>query len=103
MKPPPDQVAATVEMSLNRSRTAMTLVPAVPGLHWVAYHEIRVWVTSCGWRRGQVARSQCTRPRPPGSRGELPRSSRQIETNIGMGALRAPPRGASRPEYPLAV
>ena len=46
MKPPPDQVAATVEMSLNRSRTAMTLVPAVPGLPWVAYHEIMVWVTS---------------------------------------------------------
>ena len=50
MKLPPDQVAATVEVPLNRSRTAMTLVPALPGLPWVAYQEIIVWVTSSGWK-----------------------------------------------------
>src|SRR2546421_10387801 len=50
MKPPPDQVAAIVEMSRNRSRTAMTLGPGAPGLPCVAYHEIMVWVTSSGWK-----------------------------------------------------
>src|SRR5690242_1086349 len=49
MKPPPDQVAATVEVPLKRSRTAMTLVPELPGLPWVADHEIIVWVASWGW------------------------------------------------------
>src|SRR5712664_4474232 len=49
MKPPPDQVAATVEVPVKRSSTATTLVPALLGLPWVADHEIIVWVTSCGW------------------------------------------------------
>src|SRR5260370_12252730 len=48
MKPPPNQVAATVEVLVKRSSTAMTLVPAVPGLPWLAYHEIVVWGTSSG-------------------------------------------------------
>lgn len=48
MKPPPDQLAATVLVPVKRSSTAMTLVPAVPGLPCVADHEIIVWVTSWG-------------------------------------------------------
>src|SRR5256886_5386173 len=50
MKPPPDQVAATVEVPEKRSSTAITLVPDVPGLPCVADHEIIVCVTSCGWK-----------------------------------------------------
>jgi len=48
MKPPPDQLATTVLVPVNRSRTAMTLVPDALGLPWLAYQEIIVWVTSCG-------------------------------------------------------
>src|SRR5690349_12847762 len=50
MNPPPGHVAAMVDVPLNRSSTASTLVPELPGLPWVAYHEIIVWVTSCGWK-----------------------------------------------------
>src|SRR5437588_5695458 len=50
MKPPPDQVAAIVDTSPKRSRTAMTLVPGAPGLPCVAYQEIMVWVASSGWK-----------------------------------------------------
>ncbi len=49
MKLPPDQLAAAVDVPVKRSSTAMTLVPAVVGEPWVAYHEIIVWVTSSGW------------------------------------------------------
>src|ERR1700682_4229971 len=48
MKAPPVQLAATVEGPVNRSSTPMTLSPGVPGLPWVADHEIVVCVTSCG-------------------------------------------------------
>src|SRR5438105_13069395 len=50
MKPPPDHLAATVEVPVNKSSTAMRLVPAVLGLPWVADQEIMVWVASCGWK-----------------------------------------------------
>src|SRR5947209_18924159 len=50
MKPPPDQVAATVEVPEKSASTAITLVPDVPGLPCVADHEIIVCVTSCGWK-----------------------------------------------------
>src|SRR5258706_16479436 len=46
MNPPPDHLAATVELPVNRSRAATTLSPAAPGLPSVADHEIVVWVTS---------------------------------------------------------
>ena len=48
MKPPPVQVAATVEVPVNRSRTPTTLTPGAPGDPCVADHEIEVCVTSCG-------------------------------------------------------
>src|SRR4029077_14083926 len=50
MNAPPDQLAATVDVPLNMSRTAITLVPGVAGAPCVAYHEIIVCVTSCGWK-----------------------------------------------------
>ena len=50
MKPPPDHVAATVEVPVKRSRTAITLVPGASTLPLVAYQEIMVWVTSSGWK-----------------------------------------------------
>src|SRR5712691_3040265 len=49
MKLPPDQVAAMVDVPVKRSSTAITLVPLAVGDPWLAYHEIIVWVTSCGW------------------------------------------------------
>src|SRR6202165_2508617 len=48
MNPPPDHVATTDEVPVNRSRTATRLFPGVPGMPWVADQEIIVWVTSCG-------------------------------------------------------
>ena len=48
MNPPPDHVAATVDVPLKRSSTAITLVPELPGLPCVANHEIIVCVTSWG-------------------------------------------------------
>ena len=50
MKPPPDQVAATVDVPVNRSSTAITLVPGASTPPWVAYQEIMVWVTRTGWK-----------------------------------------------------
>src|SRR5258708_23580732 len=48
MNPPPDQVATTAEVPVNRSRTPTRLFPGVPGMPCVADQEIVVWVTSCG-------------------------------------------------------
>jgi hypothetical protein len=48
MKPPPVQLATTVEVPVKRSRTATRLSPGVPGDPRVADHEIAVWVTSWG-------------------------------------------------------
>jgi len=49
MKLPPDHVAAMVDVPVNRSSTAITLVPLAVGDPWLAYQEIIVSVTSCGW------------------------------------------------------
>ena len=48
MKLPPDQLAAMVEVPVNRSSTAITLVPPAVGEPCVACQEIIVWVTSWG-------------------------------------------------------
>src|SRR6202171_1888085 len=48
MNPPPDHVATTEDVPVNRSRTATRLLPGVPSMPCVADHEIIVWVTSCG-------------------------------------------------------
>src|SRR5216684_1825122 len=47
-KPPPVQLAASALVPVNISRVAITLDPGVPGLPWVADHEIICWLTSCG-------------------------------------------------------
>src|SRR5258708_38339460 len=46
MNAPPDHVAATVVLPVNRSRNPITLSPAADGPPSVADHEIVVWVTS---------------------------------------------------------
>src|SRR5260370_16505515 len=113
MKLPPDQVAATVDVPVKRSSTAITLVPGALGLPCVAYHEIIVCVTSSGWKappliphrvRGALALetsastglavpwSWSTASCAAGPLTQLPCRAAQAGTTTGLGwTLGAPP------------
>jgi len=62
MKPPPCQLAATVEVPVARSSTAITLSPGLPAPFSVADQEIMVWVTSWGARAALPVIEQMVRP-----------------------------------------